>query len=370
MGHAGLIVKATRLCNLRCTYCHDWASGPGQTMRFPVLARMIQTALQATDHDSVDFIWHGGEPTVLPLDFYRKALYVESTFARPGQRVRNILQTNGTALTPEWARFLHTYEFGVGVSLDGPPEINDRYRRYATGRPSSDDVVGGIRLLQDHGVRFSVLMVVDEATLGIGPDRVFDYFLELGCEQFSLLSAKPVNQPDAPPGTRIEHYVDPTRITAFLTRMYDRWVEHGDERIQIRELAGIENRLRGLAPGLCTLAGNCLGKYYVVEANGDVAHCDLFVDDSRYTLGNVMTQDFAGMRSSLNLKVLKAGYADALAAMRSCPEFGVCQGWCPHERYLSVRHNPHHADGCCGLRHLIGHVRDRIDDACRAAAVG
>src|SRR5262245_45276400 len=95
-GHLGLIVKATRLCNLRCAYCHDWRAGAGQTIPFEILARMTASALRDSSADEVDFIWHGGEPTVLRTSFYEKALYVQSQFQRPGQRVRNSLQTNGT----------------------------------------------------------------------------------------------------------------------------------------------------------------------------------------------------------------------------------------------------------------------------------
>ena len=257
----------------------------------------------------------------------------------------------------------------MGVSLDGPPEINDRYRRDIHGHGTSARILRGIRLLQDHGVRFSVLMVVDDDTLAAGPDRVFDFFLELGPGEYSVLTVKPVNRPGAAPATSTEHYVDPARMSAFLARLYDRWLEHGDPAIQIRELAGIQNRLRGLAPGLCTLAGNCLGKYYVVEPNGDVAHCDLFVGDSRYTVGSVLHQSFAEMRSSANLQALQVEREQALDAMRTCPEFGVCQGWCPHERYLSVRHDPGHDDGCCGLRDLIAHIRSRSDETRSVTAV-
>lgn len=369
MGHVGLIIKATRLCNLRCTYCHDWAIGPGQTMQFPVLARLVKLALEDPEHDSVDFIWHGGEPTVLPLSFYRKALYLQALFCRPGQTVRNVLQTNGTALTPEWARFFKTYEFSIGISLDGPPEIHDRYRRYASGQPSSAAVGKGMRLLEQYGVRFTVLMVIDEDALALGADGVFDSLLELGVKDVSLIAAAPVNQPDAATATPTEHYVSPPRMTAFLSRLYDRWRNHDDESIRIRELTAIQKRLQGLSPGLCKLAGGCLGKYYLIEPNGDVAHCDLFKGDPRYTLGNITRQTFADVRSSLNLKLLQLDERREIDNMRACPEFGVCQGWCPHERYLSVRHNPSHVEECCGLRELIEHIRERLEQPADLSAI-
>src|SRR5262245_24331312 len=99
MGFVSLIVKGTRLCNLRCTYCHDWRSGQDQTMTFPVMARTIAAALRDPEYDAVEFIWHGGETTVLPIAFYEKALLIQSRFRRPGQLIRNLIQTNGTRLT-------------------------------------------------------------------------------------------------------------------------------------------------------------------------------------------------------------------------------------------------------------------------------
>src|SRR5207248_1579888 len=137
-------------------------------------------------------------------------------------------------------------------------------------------------------------------------------------------------------------------MTAFLARIYDRWHEHGDHGIRIRELDGLRARL-GAKGGFCTLAGGCLGHYFMVEPNGDVAHCDNFVGDRSYTLGNLMRDDFAQLRASPKLLTLQADNEQALDAMRGCPEFGVCNGWCPHERYASLRHNLGHRNDCCGL---------------------
>ena len=151
-------------------------------------------------------------------------------------------------------------------------------------------------------------------------------------------------------------------MNAFLARMYDRRLEHGDPRIRIRELDGIQRRLAGNRPGLCTLAGGCLGNYYLVNPNGDVQHCDLFIGDERYTFGNVLTHTFADFRASQNMLDRQAENERTLVAMQTCPEFAVCNGWCPHERYISARHNLNHQAGCCGLRPLIEHIRSRMQE--------
>jgi uncharacterized protein len=367
MSRISLIIKGTRLCNLRCVYCHDWRAERDQVMPFPVLARLMAATLQDPSHNAVEFIWHGGETTLLPISFYEKALLVQSRFKRPGQLVANSIQTNGTRLTPQWLEFLKANKFSVGVSLDGPPELHDRYRRYASGRTSSADVARGIEMLRNAEVPFSVLMVIDEGALELGADRIFDYFLEQDVTSYGLISAKPNNQPDALPGTPTSHYSSPTRMTAFFMRMYERWREHSDTRIRIRELEALRRRVSGAPADVCTLAGGCLGQYFLVEPDGTVAHCDLFIGDPLYTLGSIMRDEWSAIRSSPNLRQLQADNTAALLGMRDCPEFSVCNGWCPHERYMSIRHNPDHRADCCGMRTLIDYLRERESSRAPAA---
>jgi uncharacterized protein len=361
MSYVSLILKPTRLCNLRCVYCHDWRSGPNQTMDFLVLARTLSSALQDTEYTSVEFIWHGGEPTILPISFYQKALMIQSHFRRKKQFVMNVIQTNGTRLTKPWIEFLRDNQFTVGISLDGPPEIHNLSRRYASGRPSFEDIRSNITLLRKFKVPFSVLMVVDEAALELGPQRIFDFFLEMGIKNFGLLAATPLIQPSATPNTPALHYVDPTKMIKFLIHMFDIWKRHGDPSIKIRELQGIIQMIRNKS-GNCTLAGGCFGHYYVVEPNGDVAHCELFQGDSRYTLGNILQNDFYEMRNGAALSLLTHQNKLQINRMKSCPEFSICNGWCPHERYLSARHNSNHNAECCGLRPLIEYIKHNMSD--------
>lgn len=353
-----LIVKATRLCNLRCHYCHDWRVGKDQTMPFDVLARLIHKTLQAPEHRKVTFIWHGGETTLLPIEFYEKALLLQHRFRRPGQQIENLIQTNATRLSDEWVTFLRKREFGVGVSIDGPPQIHNQTRIYAGGRESWDDVYEGILKLRQYEIPHSVLMVIGEPALALGAKPIFEFMVNHGIKKFGLLASKPTNQPDAARNTPTSHYVNPTRMNRFLMEMYDIWQAHDDPEVTIRELDVLAMRMRGGEGRPCTLVGGCLGHFFLVEPNGDVAHCDLFLGDPAYTLGNIVTDDFATIRRGDAMRALQADNQMRLAQMSAnCPEFNVCNGWCPHERYLSIRHNPDHSDNCCGLRPLIQHMR-------------
>lgn len=328
-------------------------------MSFSVLARMISSALQ--EFDDVQFIWHGGETTVVPIEFYQKAMAIQARFLRPGCNVRNDIQTNATRVDDKWGRFFKEANFGVGVSLDGPQELHDRHRLHAGGRGSYEDVIRGIEVLKRHRVPVSVLMVVDEATLALGPDRTFDFFLARGITAFGCLGAKPKNQPDAVPCTPAVPYVVPERMTRFMTRLYDRWLEHGDPKIKIRELAFIQSRIEGKGMRGCTMEGDCLGHYFIIEPNGEASHCDLFLGDSAYSFGNVQLLSFTEMIQSEKMARLKQANDHAVNVMREhCAEFKTCMGGCPHDRYISHRHNPAHSESCCGQYGLISHIRSRL----------
>ena len=355
-----LIVKATRRCTLRCAYCQDWRSSHKEVMGFGVLARMIASAL--ADYEYVRYIWHGGEPTLLPISFYEKALLVQARLRREGQKVSNTFQTNATKLTPAWARFFRDNKIQVGISIDGPAHLHNSHRSYRSGKGSYDEVIAGLNLLKQYEVQFSGLVVVDEGTLEFGAERLLDFLVGQGIRSFGVLPAKPRNQPAAECGTTTSHYIEPARVNAFLMDLYDAWLDRGDQNVKIRELELLKAQIRGVSGRCCTLSGKCWGHYYSIEADGSVTACDVFSGDSRYTLGNIMNTSFAKIAKNSVLLQLKKEYREATKAMRGCPEFPVCNGWCPHERYVSIRHNKGHRDDCCGLRDLITHIRDRMAD--------
>jgi uncharacterized protein len=356
--HLALVMKATRQCTLRCAYCTDWRAGPEHVMTFPVVARVVANALSRYDH--INFIWHGGEPTLLPVSFYEKALLLQGRLQRTGQWVGNSFQTNATQLTPEWARFFHNNEIQVGVSIDGPEELHNGHRSYPTGKPSFQDVIRGLKLLKEYAVDFSGLVVVDEATLKFGARNLFDFLVTAGVLNFGLLAVKPRNSEAFVPSVEAPHYVDPTTLTPFLLDLYDAWRSNGDPSVTIRELEGLKAQILGQESGFCTLSGECWGHYLMIEPDGTVVACDVFSGDDRYVLGSVMTSSFQELASGVPMLRLREAHRASLDAMKNCPEFAVCRGWCPHERYASIRHNRRHQNECCGLCDLIAAIRVRM----------
>lgn len=347
-----VIMKSTRLCNLRCTYCHSWRAGPNQTMTFPVLAHATRDALRDPAVRVVDFVWHGGEATLVPRSFYRKAVWLQERFRRPGQTVLNTVQTNGTRLTDEWLEFVREHDFSVGVSLDGPPEIHDARRVDVRGRPTSASVRQGLERLQAAGItRSGTLMVVDEEIRAVGAERVLDYLLEIGVRGVALLNVLPENTPpDAPP--RGDYLPFPSFV-GFLRELFHAWWPTHRDRIVVRELADLAGQLTGAAPQICVFAGECFGAYLTVEPTGEVSACDKYIDDGTYHFGNVLSTGLTGARLSEQLARVREENTRAVDRMRDCRWFKICHGGCPHDRYTGERRLPGYDGRCCGLAPLL-----------------
>jgi len=352
-----LIMKATRRCNLRCVYCGDWQTTSGSTMGFPVVARTIQRALR--EYARVEFIWHGGESALLPISFYKKVMLMQGRFRRPDQVIGNTFQTNATLIDEEWARFLRDARFAVGFSIDGPPEVHNRTRPYINGMPSFDDVSRGMAILRQYGLLDSCILVVGREVLALGADRVFDFFQQIGIRSYSCLAVKPTIRPgeSGPKG----YPTDSQGVSSFMCRLYDCWLEHGDREIRIRELAAIRDRLCGKEARVCNLSGACIGRYFCVEPNGDVTHCDCFVG-GQYPLGNIMDSSFADMAASASMAKLLADNRRSLDLTRvRCGDFELTRGGCPHSRLTALQHG-RDSGPCCEHRDLIAHTRARMAD--------
>jgi uncharacterized protein len=329
-------------------------------MPYEVLATLTAKALRPPEHRRVEFIWHGGEPLLLGKEFYLKALCLQQEFRQDGQVIRNGLQTNGTLLDNAWCEFFKEYGVHIGVSIDGPEVLHNVNRVYASGRGSFADVRCGISLLQDHEIPFGVLMLLNHETLKFDPERIFHFFLDdLGVKTFGFLSVRPDNIPGSGEVTTMD-YITPSEYCAFMKRIFDLWYELDDPSIRIRELTSILSALVGGSVSVCTLAGHCLGQYFAVEPNGDVYHCDKFLGDPNYRVGNILESTFRDIRSSEHFRSLVSEEAKRLAVLESCPWFTICHGGCPHDRYIATRYLPGNDGTCCGQRELIEYIDQKV----------
>ena len=346
-----VILKATRLCNLRCGYCHSWKSGPGQVMSFEVLADTIRRYQSTPGIEDVDYVWHGGETLLLSPDYFEKAIWLQNLFRRPGQRIANGLQTNGTLITDDWARFFAKYRFKVGVSIDGTREIHDGVRLDKKGRGTFAKVEAGLARLREHGVTYGILTVVDERMASLPIEPMLRELKTLGAAGVSLLNSIPDNGEGTERAVERGLFAFP-RYVEYLRKVFAIWRRQPEAYPAIREISALIEVLGGGRAGVCTLSGNCMGQFLTIEPSGTVSACDKYLGVEDYTFAAKGASPFAADR----LAHARHRQADDDRRMAECRHFHLCKGGCPHDNRMQRIFDADWSGGCCGLSGLIDDI--------------
>ena len=302
--------------------------------------------------------WQGGEPTLMGLPFFRRAVELAESLRRPGQQLLHTIQTNGTLLTDDWGRFLAEHGFLVGLSIDGPPEVHDRYRVDKKGRPSSDRVLQGLSHLQAHGVDVNVLCTVHAANQHL-PLEVYRYFRdELGFRHIQLIPiVERVNDTGFQEGDTVtERSVEPEAWGAFLIAVFDEWVRRdvGNVFVQMFD-AALANWL-DLPSTMCIFRRTC-GDALALEHNGDVYSCDHFVEP-KYLLGNITDTHLVELVASPAQQAFGQAKLDTLPTYcHACEVRFACNGECPKNRFtLTPDGEPNLNYLCAGYRAFFNHI--------------
>ncbi len=348
------------VCNLECRYCYYLEKRdlyPGeQSFRLDedLLERYIVQHLQASSTPSVLFSWHGGEPTLLGIDYFRTVLALQEKHRGPGQEVLNGIQTNGTLLDESWCRFFAEHGFYVGLSLDGPKELHDGYRLAKGQKPTFDRVVDSFRMLRRHDVHCDVLCVLHEGNVR-HPLEVYRFFKTLGVRHLVFL---PLVM-KAADGVTAES-VPADGFGEFLCTVFDEWVRNDMQRIYVQMLEEATRPARGMEHSLCVLRRTC-GELPILEHNGDFYSCDHFVDPA-HRLGN--------LREHTLLEVLEGEAQQRFGRMkwetlpgrcRSCKVLEYCNGGCPKDRIAVGRDGEMHNYLCPGLQRFFTHVKPTMN---------
>jgi len=375
---------AGAMCNMACTYCYYlekkdlYADDPKMVMSDAMLELYTKRYLEAQTMGVVNFTWHGGEALLRPLSFYKRAMELQQKYAG-GREIMNCLQTNGTLLDDEWCRFLRDNNWLVGVSIDGPQEFHDEYRRNRGGKPSFLNVMRGIRLLQKHGVEWNAMAVINDYNADY-PLEFYQFFKDLGCHyiQFTPIVERltPEHRLAAvrDRGELAPFSVSPEQWGEFLCTLFDEWVKTDVGTYYIQLFDATLANWAGVEPGVCTMAPQC-GHAGVMEYNGDVYSCDHFVFPD-YKLGNIRDSSFIEMMGSDRQLRFGASKRDSLPRQcRQCRWLFACNGECPKNRFATT------ADGepglnylCAGYKKFFEHVAPYMDfmkaelDAKRAPA--
>ena len=361
------------LCNLDCHYCFYLAKEklyPGETiwrMSDAVLEEYIRQYIGSQPAAEVHFAWQGGEPTLLGVDFFRKVIALQHQYA-DGKIIGNAIQTNGTLLDDAWGEFLAHHHFLVGLSVDGPAEMHDRYRVDRRQQPTFEAVMRGLAVLQKHGVEFNTLTVVSQANVA-APLAVYRFLQSIGSRYLQFIPL--VERAGLPAGaTAVAAPVLPWSVGAeaygdFLCAIFDEWVRHdvGTTFVQLFDVA-LGNWL-GLGSSLCVFAEEC-GAALAVEHNGDVFSCDHFVYP-QHRLGNLLNQSLGAMVESPAQRHFGRAKAATLPEYcRACEVRFACQGECPKHRFLMT---PTGESGlnylCAGYKKFFRHIDPHMQTMAR-----
>lgn len=370
-----MLKPAGALCNLRCKYCYYLEKNElykrqgNHVITDELLEKFVKEYIEAQTTPNILFTWHGGETLMRPISFYRRALELQRIYSH-GRQIDNCIQTNGTLLNDEWCEFFKQNNFLVGVSIDGPQEFHDEYRKTGTGRPTFRDVMKGINLLNKHGVEWNALAVVNDFNADY-PIDFYHFFKEIGCRyiQFTPIVERITTRPDnlrLAPGMQEEGILADFSITAgqwgnFLCTIFDEWVHHdvGEYYIQLFD-ATLANWV-GQAPGICTMAEEC-GHAGVMEFNGDVYSCDHFVFPE-YKLGNLHDQTIFEMMNGQRQRKFSRMKKQMLPQQcRECRFLFACHGECPKNRFVRDKYgNPGLNYLCQGYYRFFKHVAPYMD---------
>ncbi|MBU8869943.1 MAG: anaerobic sulfatase maturase [Gemmatimonadales bacterium] len=362
-----LIKPAGADCNLRCNYCFYLKKGalypePGpHRMTDGVLESLTRNYLEL-DLPVHSFCWQGGEPALMGLPFFQKAVDLQKQYGRSGRTMANSLQTNCTLLDEHLASHFAQYRFLVGCSIDGPAELHDQFRRTPGGRGSHSQVLRGIEILHRHKVAVNAMTLVSAANVH-QPAEIFDYLL---AHEFDFLQFIPcVEFTD-------EGRPQPYSITAsqwgdFLCGIFDRWWPQGPGRISIRLFDALMARLALGQEGICTFGRDCR-QYLVIEHNGDVYPCDFFVEPNR-KLGNVLTESLADIQHGPTFREFGALKTPSARPCLECRYLDLCQGDCPAHRSPAGYPAGTGSWLCEGWAQFFDHALPRLEElACREMA--
>ncbi|CNH02324.1 putative heme-binding protein [Yersinia aldovae] len=361
-GKLVVVLKATRRCNLRCTSCHSWAEGPNQTVSFKTLICVIRKILAIPNVNRFEFVWHGGEVTLLKPLFFKKLIWLQQRFKRPEQYITNTMQSNIVNISEEWLTFIKGIGMNVGISLDGVPAVHDKRRVDYRGRGTSERVARGIKKLRHHNILYGALIVVDRDVYQTDMKAMLDYFISIELTDIEFLNIVPDNRLVA--GEYIGHdFISYAEFIEFLSVLFNIWINGYRESIYISVFEDFINVLKHPERKLsaCYWSGNCSQEVITLEPNGNVSPCDKYVGDIDSIYGSLLDTDLADLLaySSHNQHAISEEIA-ATEKMRHCKWFPICHGGCPHDRVINRRHTKGYNDTCCGTGKLLTTIENYL----------
>ena len=360
-------------CNLQCSYCYYssenkiFVDSAVKRMDDVLLENYIMQHIEATTDDLVMFSWHGGEPTLAGIDFYRKAIIFQKRHLPAGKELINGIQTNGTLLNDEWCKFFSEENFLVGISIDGTEETHNQFRLKLNGKGTFNDVVNGYMLLLKYGVTAEILCVVNSSNAKY-PLEIYHFFKSLKARYITFL---PLVERKPGSGTGVtDKSVSAEAFGSFLIRIFDEWVENDIGKIEVQIFEETLRSAFDKEHTLCIFKVNC-GGVPVIESNGNFYSCDHFVN-KEHLLGNISQNsisDFLDSPEQVAFGELKS--ITLPNSCKNCEVLPMCNGECPKNRFVEA---PCGEPGlnylCAGYKMFFNHCLPFVETIRRAAAEG
>lgn len=363
-------------CNLACKYCYYleknklYPSAQQHLMSDEMLELFTREYIEAQTMNQVLFTWHGGEPLLRSIDFYRKALSLQQKYAG-GRHIDNVIQTNGTLLTDEWCEFFAQNHWLVGISIDGPQPDHDHYRLTAAGKPSWKKVMQGVKLLKKHGVEWNAMAVVNAYNAN-HPLEFYRFFKENGCQflQFTPIVERLTRHEDGRTLASLadkdeislsEASVAPEQWGYFLCAIFDEWIRKDVGKIFVEIFDCTLANWMGVSPGICAYSKEC-GHAGMMEHNGDVYSCDHFVFPE-YKLGNIRDHSLIDMLyGEQQQEFSRLKHSSLPRQCRECDMEFACHGECPKNRFMKDKYGDSGLNYLCpGYYHYYQHVAPYMD---------
>ena len=363
-------------CNLACKYCYYleknnlYQNSHRHLMSDEMLEQFTREYIEAQTMPQVLFTWHGGEPLMRSIDFYRKALALQKKYAH-GKQIDNVIQTNGTLLTDEWCEFFAKNHWLVGISIDGPQEYHDHYRVTPAGKPSWEKVMQGIQLLKKHRVEWNAMAVVN-AYNAEHPLEFYHFFRDNGCQylQFTPIVERLTEHEDGRTLASLaddreiplaDASVTPQQWGNFLCTIFDDWVRHDVGKTFVEIFDCTLANWMGVLPGICAYSKEC-GHAGVMEHNGDVYSCDHFVFPE-YKLGNIRDQSLIDMLYGEKQQAFsRLKHTSLPRQCKECDMEFACHGECPKNRFEKDKYGEPGLNYLCqGYYQYYSHVAPYMD---------
>ena len=363
-------------CNLACKYCYYleknnlYQNSHRHLMSDEMLEQFTREYIEAQTMPQVLFTWHGGEPLMRSIDFYKKALALQKKYAH-GKQIDNVIQTNGTLLTDEWCEFFAKNHWLVGISIDGPQEYHDHYRVTPAGKPSWEKVMQGIQLLKKHRVEWNAMAVVN-AYNAEHPLEFYHFFRDNGCQylQFTPIVERLTEHEDGRTLASLaddreiplaDASVTPQQWGNFLCTIFDDWVRHDVGKTFVEIFDCTLANWMGVLPGICAYSKEC-GHAGVMEHNGDVYSCDHFVFPE-YKLGNIRDQSLIDMLYGEKQQAFsRLKHTSLPRQCKECDMEFACHGECPKNRFEKDKYGEPGLNYLCqGYYQYYSHVAPYMD---------